>query len=203
MWLGAVAHRIILPLPVSSRLTSNALGAGSGAGRTGRIGTSPIWHRLLGSRVAVRIKLDFTAAACQDQCTVLLPTAHVVQSETFFYLWQPNNVRGLCRCSWAPRRTRRMPPRGFLPAHQSLAFHPEGISVNSRVFSCALSCTPPTPSRHPTIEVFWKSTLAPSLAPALKSQIPLYFSTRTKEAFQASARAPQSTRHNNERKKKV
>lgn len=86
---GHAAHRIILLLPVSSRLASNALGAGSGAGRTGRIGTSPIWHRLLGSRVAVRIKLDFTAAACQDQCTALLPTAHVVQSETFFIYDNP------------------------------------------------------------------------------------------------------------------
>lgn len=89
MWLGAFAHRIIFLLSVSSRLASNALGVGSGAGTTGRIGTSPIWRRFLGSWVAVRIKLYFTAAACQDQCTVLLPPHHVVQSETFFIYDNP------------------------------------------------------------------------------------------------------------------
>lgn len=127
MWLSAFAHRIIFLLPVSSGLESNALGAGSRAGSTGRIGTSPIWHHLLGSLVAVRIKLYFTDAACQDQCTALLPTPHVVQSEIFFFFLSmtTQQCRGLLPLLLGPQAN---PPDAA-----------EGFTAHSSIFSCTSS----------------------------------------------------------------
>lgn len=137
MWLCAFAHRIIFLLPVSPRLGSNELGARSRVGMTGRIGTSPMWHSFLGSRVAVRIKLYFTAVACQDQCTMLLQPRHVVQSGTFFIYDNQTMSEVSVVARGLPGELPECRRGGFLPAHQSLVFYPEGTSVNSRVFSCA------------------------------------------------------------------
>lgn len=67
--------------------------------------------------------------------------------------------------------------QGVRPVHQSLAFCPEGISINLRVF---LLCSQ---------QSHWQlrsSESRHSLIATLKSQIVLHFSSHTIEAFQVS-----------------